>query len=325
MSTIYLHVGPHKTGSSYLQNLWNTHTEVLEKNGLIYPKTFYRANGHHQLTAHLLTDNFGKEFQKDAAYLNALQEDIILSSESFSNLKKKHFLKLKEVFRNKNIKIIYYFRNPTQRFLSEWQETIKQGSMKSFFEYSNNHFMKPLHSRKLNPLPFLEDLVNVFGRENLYLIDYNNAYSNMSMMAEFEKIPGKKKLIPDIDKTVNKMRDLAQIEILRLLNYKAFQEGWLKHSNVRQIFYKKLRKNLIHTEALQNKLHKYDTEISLGDTMVDKRIFQRLNQNFKNCFVNDISEMKDVKYHIISDKWLLDKDLLKEVDNIYHIIAADRN
>lgn len=39
-STIYIHVGPDKTGSTYLQNIFSANREVLERNNIYYPSGY---------------------------------------------------------------------------------------------------------------------------------------------------------------------------------------------------------------------------------------------------------------------------------------------
>ncbi len=320
MSTIYLHVGPHKTGSTYLQTLWEQSFKELKKHNLVYPKVFYMAKGQHHLVTHIRQNIRGKSFQSGISLLNSIKSDIIISSENFSILTKKELEELRELFKNKDIQVIYYFRNPTQRFISKWQETIKHGATESFFEYYTKHSIKPLKSNELNPLLFLQDLSEVFGKNNLHIIDYQQAYSNKSMMKEFGKVINKIDVISDIDIIVNEMADLMDIEIMRLLNYKAMVDGSLHGSNIREVFYMLLRNEKINISGVKEKMSKYITSMVCGDTLIDRHVYLKLRQQYSTNFVNALSLNKNKSYKLINDRFMMDQTIISEVNNIYDVI-----
>lgn len=322
MSSLYLHVGPHKTGSTYLQALLGSNTDVLKQHNIIYPKNVFYAAGQHTLRKYYLANDFGKEFQDGVTYLNSLKEDIILSSENFMLMKKEHFEKLKDDFPNKDIKIIFYFRNPSKRLISDWQETVKHGNTRSFFEYSTNHFFKPLSSNKLNLVLFLTEITNVFGKDNLYLIDYDTAKKNNSMMQEFNKVIGHDNLILDADKSVNKMRDLFQIEILRYMNQRAANEGKLNTSNIRELFDKKLKTKEISIDSIEKYFKKYYVTLSLGNTMADRSLYNLIKKRFHNRFINQISIPSETSYKIISDRWVFDNKIKKLAEETYQELMS---
>ncbi len=321
MSTIYLHVGPHKTGTTYLQKLWENNTESLAKNRLLYPKIFYTANGQHHFVTHLLANNFDETFQQAVEFLNAAEEDIILSSENFSVLKKEQFATIRKVLAGKEIKVVYYYRHSTQRFLSKWQETIKQGERHSFYEYYTKHNLKPFQSNELNPLLLLDMLSQVFGKKNIHIVDYKQAYSQLSMMKEFEKIMHRENVIPDANETVNSMSNLADIEIIRVLNYKAFKSGILKQSNVREVYNMLIYKNILNTEKVKEKIFKYSTLLKLGNTQVDRQIHSNMEKQYGSNFVNNTTKVEEKEYLLINDRYLLDEQIMAELDQVFALVS----
>ena len=320
MSTVYLHVGPHKTGTTYLQKLWESHPEQLKQHNLVYPKVFYMAKGQHHIVTHLLSNNKGEAFQKGMSTLNNIEEDIILSSENFSSLTKKQFEDLRNALKGKKIKVVYYFRNPTQRFISKWQETIKHGGVVSFYEFYATNVQKPLLSNDLNPLLLLERLSQVFGKKNVYIIDYQNAYSTLSMMKEFQKVTGRKQVIQDIDVSVNSMSDLADIELIRIFNEKALQRNLLQQSNIREMYYSLLKQNIITNEHFKKEIVKHVTPIVLGDTFLDKRVYEILKQQYGDNFVNTLSKPKSRKYNVINDRYMMNENLMTDINHTFDIL-----
>ena len=75
MSTVYLHVGPHKTGTTYLQKLWESHPEQLKQHNLVYPKVFYMAKGQHHIVTHLLSNDKGEAFQRGMFRLSSINDN----------------------------------------------------------------------------------------------------------------------------------------------------------------------------------------------------------------------------------------------------------
>lgn len=323
MKKIYLHIGPYKTGTSYLQLLWNNNAKSLEENGFIYPQITLENNAHHGLVSLFKKGNMESDSNETIKYLNELEEDIILSSENFSVLNKRSLLNIRKIFSNKKIIVIFYFRNPTQQLLSRWQEKIKYGNVQSFFEYTSYFVMHPFKTHDINYFPLFEIIIDVFGKDNLYLIDYDSAYKNQTMLAEFDKVLGKDNFIKETKETINKMTDLAEIEILRTLNYKASKDGRNIDYSVQNNFKDKLRNNLINIDSLVQKIHKYDQDILLGNTVADRAIYNKLKHNYEDCFVNNIAGPNEKKYQVIGNEWVLDKNLTAEVDTIYKVLFDD--
>lgn len=149
MPTIYLHVGPHKTGSSYLQNLFSSQSRSLEKQGILYPSIGRNGwTGHHNIAwlfadAHLRNTTYGK-LSKGISQLASEKRDILLSSEVFSTLKESQLIKLRDAFPDQNFHVLYFLRKGSAFIVSLWRESVKNGLSKPL-DQAHRNFMAQRH------------------------------------------------------------------------------------------------------------------------------------------------------------------------------------
>ena len=104
MKTLYLHVGPHKTGTTSIQKFMLDNQAILFKSNLVYPKQFVKIFGHHdfrQVIAERRIDDQVKTFFNDNDH------DFVLSSEDLISLNKEDFEYLRASLAPCKIVVIY--------------------------------------------------------------------------------------------------------------------------------------------------------------------------------------------------------------------------
>ena len=80
MKTLYLHVGPHKTGTTLLQKFMLDNTPALAEQGLVYPSNYIKIFGHHELRQKIVDRALSDE---DVQFINQSTQNILFSSEDF--------------------------------------------------------------------------------------------------------------------------------------------------------------------------------------------------------------------------------------------------
>ncbi|MFT4941271.1 MAG: hypothetical protein ACI88A_004339 [Paraglaciecola sp.] len=85
MKKLFLHVGPHKTGTTLIQKFLLDNSAELFKSNVVYPKRFLKFFGHHDFRDKAAQKAFSKE---DVAFINDNEHDWLLSSENFISLDK---------------------------------------------------------------------------------------------------------------------------------------------------------------------------------------------------------------------------------------------
>lgn len=152
-----LHVGPHKTATTWLQHNFHANARALEAAGWLYPQTGERVRvAHHDLSDNadeILDDASDKvaEIRRIAQKARALKLNLLLSSEGFRNWKPAHITRLRDLV-GQEMRIVYCLRDPASLLYSFWAQQIKTGQKLSFPAFRSRHFKARMKSPILNPL-----------------------------------------------------------------------------------------------------------------------------------------------------------------------------
>ncbi len=183
MSTVFLHIGTQKTGTTALQSFLRENDERLEKNGYSYPlmklnlSSIYRdRNAHFLIYKSLLEDKAEKKREEQEIWEKGFQiigklaetsQNIVLSDElvwHHGNHRKNFWADLVEEFRKVNceVKVIVYLRRQDLLVQSLWNQSIKGAPRihKSFQEC-----MKTDHFRYY-PLDYYRQLMKIAEQVN---------------------------------------------------------------------------------------------------------------------------------------------------------------
>ncbi|OED35828.1 hypothetical protein AB833_29280 [Chromatiales bacterium (ex Bugula neritina AB1)] len=219
---LIVHVGPHKTGATYIQRQCVNHRHFLKDNGVLYPETGITGFGHHAIVKAVrhkkwTTTDLYQNYMEEIAD----QEKVLLSSENFTLLREKDWLYFKNTIENPSI---LYFARPISDLLpSLWQTMILHGHSFSFPEFymstrGYNELLDPMfHSYQKQ----LDNYLDIFGQDSITLFGYSDLLASEKDI--FECLIDKSF---DIDISVtdkryfNESRNHYQIELLRLLNKK---------------------------------------------------------------------------------------------------------
>lgn len=320
MKKIILHIGPHKTGSTFIQKtLFNCKQELLKRN-LLYPDAFSRLYGHHYLSAFLKSKNT-TEVEKNLNKLIEYSGSVILSCENLSKLSLDDLLYFKGLLNNIETEIIYCYRTPSQRLYSSWQESIKHGGVRGYFEYVHSHYLKPYASDELFPGYVLEKFSKVFGKQSIKIIHYDA--KDLDLFGEFQNILNINISYNNSD-VVNKSLSYAETEILRALNCLALQKGQLDKHNIRDM-YAKRNYNALNQLILtiRNGIEADSKVIALGATNLDKAFSKYMTENWRKNIVNlteNVLSCNEMYRQVPLGNWLFDKKLFENIQQLYEKI-----
>lgn len=186
-----MHIGPHKTATTYLQNnFYRSRAKLLER-GWLYPLTGERVRiAHHDVSDYpdkILngTSKFNAELERIGARAKRDGLNILLSSEGFRRWKPKHFHKIKSLLQMDELHIVYTIRDPLSTFHSFWAQQVKNGSTASLPEYYLQHFRDPLHSILINPVHEIEPLLGQPGIKVTVLLFDEIRRRNLDIFSTF--------------------------------------------------------------------------------------------------------------------------------------------
>lgn len=183
MSTVYLHIGTPKTGTTYLQNVLNNNNKVLNKYGYTYPDFDVKIPNSSVLrNAHFLIPQFFDEngnrqpekerevYEKCMSKLKDLSEEydnIIISDEMLWVKNELNWSDFKADIDKLglDIKIIVYLRRQDLYLQSYWSQLVKLHSRVAIDNYLKaGRYKKNVGLDYFAQLNFLSD---IFGKENI--------------------------------------------------------------------------------------------------------------------------------------------------------------
>ena len=181
---LFLHIGFHKTGTSALQEYFAEHRDELEKTDIFYPKSFqdtfpgnvdlsWAFNNNPPAWAHPQNMDFMKILEHYRKQLDETNCDtIIISSEDFALLDKQiaSIEKIKDYFKEFEVKIITYVREPVDFMLSLYSHAVRAGNIHcSFKSYIAHHYNFAAANYPIRLRPWIK----VFGKNALIVRKYD--------------------------------------------------------------------------------------------------------------------------------------------------------
>jgi hypothetical protein len=175
---VIIHIGPHKTASSYLQRELYKHKEELDSAGVIYPvnEWIQGGYGHAGLIDKSRLNEIG-EFLVSLSSSHLNTQTVVLSSENFDRLNVEQVQNLSSMIGHE-VEIVYYIRRFDKTLYANWQENVKFGDTNSLTFYLLRHISRPYLSNIINHCLVLDKWSKYFGIDSIKIIDYDDLIEN---------------------------------------------------------------------------------------------------------------------------------------------------
>lgn len=234
---IYLHIGTHKTGTTYIQNLCGKNYDLLKSNGVLYPFQGRKpTTGHHNIG--WFYSNRGLYFKDTPFSTKELIKEIestsldkiLISSEVFSSdeFNSLHIEKIKSDLSNYEVHPVIFIRNPLYSIYSFWQEWVKHGLLHSFETClkDENYVTQRLNS----PSNIIKKWHHAFN-ENITIVVYDNLKANYTDVALYllNQIIGihiRKNDLMDFNTIINQGLTIERAELICEINNIAGTAAW---------------------------------------------------------------------------------------------------
>lgn len=168
-----LHVGPHKTGSTYLQAAFSLAAADLRARGILYPMGLGSLQGHFPLV-HLIQQRETAALRDwFARFATAGLPTVLLSSENFIFLDRAELQTLRALMGQAAVTVVFHCRRPSEILLSGWRELVKHGITHGLPEFIVHAMTRRPDIETINLLQPLTRLASIFGEENLRTVPYN--------------------------------------------------------------------------------------------------------------------------------------------------------
>lgn len=243
MRRLWIHIGAHKTGTTFLQGRFHRHDGDLAKQGLLYPETGrHKLGGHHNLALMIAPpDGLAATRQALAVELDGFAGDVLLSSENFEFLTANQMKTLGELFDPVEIRVIYLYRHWATLLYSAWQEAIKQGAIGPFDSFALSELAFWPESKLLNfdlPIDMAEA---AFGPGTVRIANYDTLRKQGTLLPAFCQLLGIALDDSSGDDLGNPSMSPVTAEICRALAVLARQNGAKPDHELRLHFRKKVR------------------------------------------------------------------------------------
>jgi hypothetical protein len=298
MPRYIIHVGPMKTGSTYLQKCLKAAADELEMLGIYYPREVLFKRQHlHMALYNKLRKGQEEDLKSEFIRLNESNyQTILLSCEFLSKLDHGQLSRLKAVIGVDDIEIVYVVRRWCDRIPSMWSQSLYPGGSETLPSF----YIDLLNTIKDHPdidySILWNDIAMVFGRQNLSLFPYSTIVDHRedvfvrfcTDILRIDKVPKPKWF----GTKVLGSQSVEDSEILRVLNelyFRAHGESstqmyWqlkrfrrdkdlpatkaalaLHHRTLQ------LDENAIHFAPIFARLESFADRLTLGDTVFQRR------------------------------------------------------
>ncbi|HCZ9264367.1 hypothetical protein R7040_08740 [Vibrio sp. 1069] len=325
-NTLFVHVGPHKTGTTLFQKSCLQNKETLLENGVYYPTEQFSHFGHHPLIDTI------RERCVDEQVVNQIIKpglNTLISSENFIHLNASDWEYFKQSLAELvDFKIIIAWRRTSEKLYSNWQESIKQGDVCTFSDFYFEDFIRPFGSEALNPSLKIKMLASTFGKENLCIVDFNASKHNNSLMEDLYQLVNLEhsKLSPVQDNTIkNTSMSPEIIEVIRSLNV-VFQKNHNLHGPLcRELFLSNHPYLEPQLAVILDSMKGCKTFYSIGNYLIDRATEQEIRNVFSDQLYN-YSEFNQAKnIYTINSSWMLDRKAQQAFEQIYQYLLTKLN
>ncbi len=284
-----IHIGPHKTGSTFLQLCFRDNRAALLERGVLFPPLWEHSQGSPSQSGFTQRLERG-ELAELAAELDAVMtpgvETVLISSENLSVLELPAVQGLGQVLAGSAVEFVFYLRRWSDLLPSSFQERVKQGAPRPLPDFALTHLKNPFSSRLLNwelkTAPFRE----VFGEASIRTVCYSVLRDReQDIFRHFARSFLGWDDAPTVVRTpVNESRSATEIELLRALNAMSARRGLPENSALRDRF--DLMQRSFDLDAIYAAIENYrETLIFRDDWEPLATLHERLAERFRTNLV----------------------------------------
>lgn len=303
-STIFIHAGIHKTGTTSIQHFIDNNKNILNEKYLDYIEIGKHGPGHHLIPWAFKNSNRLNGIQDSEQVINSfvkyinenLDRNFLISSEEFEFLNEKQILNLKKIISSLNCKIIFYIKRQDHLLISEYKQIVKQyrtrfsGSVLDFiFSYK--------FWGRLNYLSLLEKWSKHFGIDALdvHIFDPQELHNN-NVVDDFMKTLGVDKVDNAVPANIfhNKSPSDLACEVIRAYNdFKLNQKTHEKIVELSQKLSSTADKDEDYTLISERERQSICAAYEFTNNIILEKYFKKKDYKKTGLFQNDFEIVKD--------------------------------
>jgi hypothetical protein len=171
-----IHIGPHKTGTTYIQETLAALRGMLLERGICVPSIWSAAPGlpsHMQLAWAIRNRNLNLVHEQVQEILAQRHDYVVISCEALSRLEQEQIVQLRQLFGPAPAQVVYYVRRWPERLPSLWQETVKFGFTDTFPEFLAKQLTR-YDTSELRDSCIIDRFSAAFGATQIKVVSYSH-------------------------------------------------------------------------------------------------------------------------------------------------------
>jgi hypothetical protein len=217
-----VHIGPHKTGTTYLQVMLESLRGSLSERGICIPSVWNSAPGfpsHMQLVLALRCGDLTLVREQLQDILALRPRYVVISCEALSRLTLEQIVQLRQLLGSAPVEVVYYIRRWPERLPSLWRETVKFGHAATFPEFLTEQLTDYAGS-ELRDTVMIDKFVAVFGANHVKIVSYSHLVDGHIDIARhfLTELLGLPQVEPLRSDRLNRSLSIFETELIRALN-----------------------------------------------------------------------------------------------------------
>jgi hypothetical protein len=219
-----IHIGPHKTGTTYLQHAFTRLQPQLSARGVLYPDQWGNRHGHFGIMAALASGEHAALASAFSALHRPGVDTVLLSSETLSYASDADIRRLRALLAGCPVTVVFYCRRWSELLPSNWREHIKHGSQATLPEFVLKSTADPAAELGINFGLVLDRWAAAFGQSAIRVGLYNEVMeSGENLLTHFcRHFLGWSDPPLEGPARINESLDMVDAEVLRTLNAMAW-------------------------------------------------------------------------------------------------------
>ena len=186
MTKFIVHIGPHKTGTTYIQETLAALRVPLFERGIHVPSIWDAAPGlpsHMQVAWAIRNRDLTKVRDQLRDILARRPDHVVISCEALSRFDPDQVGQLRQLLGSAPAQVVYYVRRPPERLPSLWQENVKHGQTMTFSEFIEWE-LRRYDVFEAWDTSVLDSFSAVFGPDRIRVVSYSYLVDNGLDIAE---------------------------------------------------------------------------------------------------------------------------------------------
>ncbi len=230
MPSFVVHLGPHKTGTTYIQARLAQNAARFQAQGIHVPLEWADSPTNPSHTGLAKRLNAGGLPELEASlrnFRNSPCHCMVMSSEAVLEKSDDALSLLRTLLGDDPFTIVYYVRRWSELLYSAWHEATVHGGTRTLLENAVQVLRRPDRSHLVNLDLQMARMVRAFGASTIKLVSYNEVLANQKDIFNHfaNHFLGAPAALPPAEARTNESFTPAEAELVRVINHLHQQAG----------------------------------------------------------------------------------------------------